>query len=315
MKELKNNNKDIIYHYMSIENFEKVLLYEYFLMTWPKNDPYDPKMEFEYDKSRYLEFIQHQYNQNIIDKYQFFLNYNYIDHHIDLEKNKQILNRYENFRIFCASISKDKMLLLSHYSDNHKGVIIGINLNNLLRINNSISRTPVKYTNIFKPPYHHPFLNSDEKKRFNIELLGTKFIDWKYEDEYRLIRILDNTKQKDLKKKEEGKFIYEQTFLMQEKLNIKITENEFKNKYDNFISEIEILKREVEIEALENHELEKIKIKDNDISIIDSITFGCESNFQKRNDIIKIIKGKLPNAKIEILEKNNTFLFKRNLVD
>ena len=92
----------------------------------------------------------------------------------------------ESKGMICFSKSWSNPLVWGHYADNHRGMALGFDISDELLIE-------VKYTN------QRPKIEFDEKARkiidgFNVvnKLICTKFLDWKYEDEYRLFTDLDS---------------------------------------------------------------------------------------------------------------------------
>jgi hypothetical protein len=89
-----------------------------------------------------------------------------------------------DLRIFCASKSFSNILLWSHYADMHRGICIGFDL-----INKSLKYKEKEY-DFIKVKYGNNFIFKNDNEKSIANSLLCKTLDWKYENEYRLI--LDN---------------------------------------------------------------------------------------------------------------------------
>ena len=114
------------------------------------------------------------------------------------EDSKELINEvfeklqnreWENFRnlvsteiVFCSfSTKNDDILMWSHYTDEHKGIVIGFDSSNFDRLHR------VEYKN--QRPLIHFISNVDivERQKDAETVMTTKYISWKYEDEWRRI--------------------------------------------------------------------------------------------------------------------------------
>ncbi|MBU3641331.1 DUF2971 domain-containing protein [Polynucleobacter sp. Fuers-14] len=93
----------------------------------------------------------------------------------------------ESKGMICFSSSWSNPLLWGHYANKHSGVVLGFDVpENYL--------TPVKYTSLRTKIEFNPKNGqiTDGPKVVD-ELIRTKFVDWKYENEYRMFINLDST--------------------------------------------------------------------------------------------------------------------------
>lgn len=98
------------------------------------------------------------------------------------EEHKKELNR---FGILATTTKKDNLLMWAHYANCHKGFCIGFDKFILFKsIQSTLS--PVIYE---KELPKIPLLFNDKYATSYLRLLTTKSIDWRYEDEYRIVLI------------------------------------------------------------------------------------------------------------------------------
>jgi hypothetical protein len=164
------------------------------------NDPYDCGLPFRQDPND-LEVanIKEALERTAIRK---FPNFNKVQ--IDEECAKQIMlilqapEEYfqENYGYRPNDLSKmfgvlsltphpDNFLMWSHYSNSHKGFVVGFNTKKL--VNQAFGKfKPVNYTNEI------PFISVIDDKNHSLmdKLIYTKSIAWQYEDEYRITKVL-----------------------------------------------------------------------------------------------------------------------------
>ncbi|WP_341276551.1 DUF2971 domain-containing protein [Vibrio parahaemolyticus] len=105
--------------------------------------------------------------------------------------NNNITELFKNYTqskaVCCFSKKMDSILMWSHYADSHKGFCIAIDCQEL---ENSDILSDVNYSDNFLDVDHECFLHSHKEGTVNKEwqrLLTQKYIDWKYEEEVRLI--------------------------------------------------------------------------------------------------------------------------------
>ncbi|MFA5702704.1 MAG: DUF2971 domain-containing protein [Advenella sp.] len=108
------------------------------------------------------------------------------------DNNKLFKDYTQSKAVSCFSKKMDSILMWSHYADSHKGFCIGIDYPEL---ENSDLLSCVNYSENFLEVDHENFLHSNKKGKINKEwekILTQKHIDWKYEEEVRLILQLDD---------------------------------------------------------------------------------------------------------------------------
>lgn len=97
----------------------------------------------------------------------------------------------------CFSEKSDNILMWSHYASHHKGVCLRFKSKLIagfpyLTINSKAVRLfPMDYDII--PPYPINFHNQNEERAQFFKFLSTKSLDWKYESEYRIFLIEEET--------------------------------------------------------------------------------------------------------------------------
>lgn len=92
--------------------------------------------------------------------------------------------------VFCLSEKNDNVLMWSHYADSHFGLVIEIDSNNeffknLKAVNYSNNRPVINIIKVYKKD-----LSDSERIQYTKDIFFTKSEDWKYETEYRDVRIL-----------------------------------------------------------------------------------------------------------------------------
>lgn len=99
--------------------------------------------------------------------------------------NKVEENRLNRFRILCFSEIYDNILMWSHYADNHQGYCIGFDSNSFHGIP-AISMGPVHYS------HEYPKINPLEIESYQsiVTRCFTKALEWKYEKEFRVVKVL-----------------------------------------------------------------------------------------------------------------------------
>jgi len=96
-----------------------------------------------------------------------------------INENKKKLD--EKFRVLCCSASWNSPLLWGHYGDKHKGVALELEVpdNTAEAISYRKTREKIDLKELF--------LKKDEESKHRFfKLCNTKYIEWGYEDEYRL---------------------------------------------------------------------------------------------------------------------------------
>lgn len=219
----------MLYKYVKINEHTTQLLTKgeiYFSHPSEFNDPFDCDIPLttKCTEKNLLKFMR---NKNITRKFLLDLRKQYRDY-LDMNGNDLsklwkviqeskpetdlVLDSLKNLnRVFCLSASFKKILMWSHYAENHKGICIGFNFPNIDKDGNpyffdEIIKTDEENKNnliyenknkkmdkIFsgKVNYDKPFINKKliyELDDSNNEIANyNKFKDWDYEEEYRFI--------------------------------------------------------------------------------------------------------------------------------
>lgn len=103
------------------------------------------------------------------------------------EKLKEFI---ETLGVLCLSTTQKSILMWSHYADNHRGFCIGFK-NNIGFNENDVMQ--VKYSESRENDLLYQYIltldmNEDQKKLYLMrEIILKKYIDWKYEEEWRII--------------------------------------------------------------------------------------------------------------------------------
>ena len=107
------------------------------------------------------------------------------------KKHRDIDRKF--YGIFCMSANPRNKLMWSHYSNNHKGFVVGFNSKMLFESIRGIFLGPVIYLSEFKIPIIIPEIDPRDDMPL-IKQLYFKSNDWKYEKEYRIIKIINAEK-------------------------------------------------------------------------------------------------------------------------
>lgn len=194
----------ILYKYrdISIQNLNMLKNNQvWFSCPLDLNDPFDcVSSEHIFDDWRedslgFLASLHPQIDPNAITREGTLKLINAINEHPEIEKIKnehEILfqNYIQNLGIFCLSECNNSILMWSHYADNHKGYCIGYKNN--FGLNPSLIRQ-VTYSTIRNNDFVLQYLSaikmtpSDMYEKFLSDFILTKYIDWSYEKEWRII--------------------------------------------------------------------------------------------------------------------------------
>ena len=153
---------------------------------------------------------------------------------VQLEHENHFFQQTNNcYGIFSLSKKWNSLLMWSHYGNNHKGFSIGFNEDKMRESKIFGAGFEVNYSKDF--PLRNPLKKIDVIEA-SVQQLGHKSIEWKYEEEFRLINL-----------KLEG-----------------LSEKERTIKYpDNFISEINLgvdISKKDKIEIMKICDIKKIKV-------------------------------------------------------
>ncbi len=101
---------------------------------------------------------------------------------------------YQKFGICCLTPTNDNLLMWSHYSDNHRGFCVGVNMVKLKELQYIFSEkrhildlVKVTYTEIMPEINFFSSMISERWHQDIMTLLSTKSEHWSYEQEFRLI--------------------------------------------------------------------------------------------------------------------------------
>ncbi len=200
--ELLNNIPDILYKYRVWDDYyDKRILTDneiYFASAEQFNDPFDSTLPYKFreedltpeniytklheiGKMRFPEIseeeLQHQcYERQMSGA---FDNGKYWKD--DYEEYKKEM--YTKFGVMSLTSKNYNLLMWSHYSDSHKGFCVGLDKIILFEVTGGMIG-PVNYCNEF--PSVGLF---DNNSHGLTRIFLTKFLDWKYEEEYRITKI------------------------------------------------------------------------------------------------------------------------------
>lgn len=157
--------------------------YKYF------NDPFDCQIKVNTDVS-FDELYEYFKSLNGISNFDssFILKrskeiYNSNKNEINNLLNETLNNIVSRLGVTCFSLNYKKILLWSHYSNHHTGVCIKYDLYEIA--NNDFVPFYVKYKNMY--PIFNFIKDKSRKHELAKIVLGTKFIDWEYEEEFRIV--------------------------------------------------------------------------------------------------------------------------------
>jgi hypothetical protein len=218
---------EFIYKYKRYDNAIEIVRDDIIYVPQPSqlNDPFESDIKIDLSELKKTD-VREEYVNHIINKFEFQIKYNnlnknelrehlfnktipdlvdsYIRHREDL-----YYKDYSNFGILSLTDKYDDIVMWSHYADMHKGMCIKFNTEKLIHSGLFETGCIVFYQDKF-PTLDLLNLVSDDVD-INIKLLillfFNKHISWKYENEYRLIKIfgyhIDN---EEFKKQRKVKF-------------------------------------------------------------------------------------------------------------
>jgi len=96
------------------------------------------------------------------------------------DKLSDMVGALKNTGVLCFSTKRDSVLMWSHYADEHRG------FNIKFKIHENIPCKPVEYEDVLPKKHLSYFYNTSAFKNEYIDIVFTKHLDWKYEDEYRV---------------------------------------------------------------------------------------------------------------------------------
>ncbi len=182
----------------------------YFASADQFNDPFDCAIPFKYKKEDLTE-------ENILKKHRCMAKRDYPEIHDD-ELRKKSAERYKSgvfengqywksvyptikeslnkeFGILSLTSKNDDILMWSHYSDSHRGFCVGLDRDLLKKSCYATDNIkPIKYDENNNYPELRLLDNIDI-----IQMICTKSIHWKYEDEYRIVKVHSSRKTFEIK--------------------------------------------------------------------------------------------------------------------
>jgi len=179
-----------LYKYRPWDDFTKEIILEnklYFSCADDFNDPFDCSVNLKMDGTKkqwsneVIKTKAQTLGRNLSHKERKII-CNAFDlkqmSHVKKEMVEELTKRLKKtMGICCFSSCKDNILMWSHYADNHKGVCLIFSSKDMhaaRKVNYEINYPNVSY------------FNDDEEKKVNARYF-TKAINWKYEDEYRVV--------------------------------------------------------------------------------------------------------------------------------
>ncbi|KLI27633.1 hypothetical protein A9X77_08400 [Brachyspira hyodysenteriae] len=97
--------------------------------------------------------------------------------------------------IGCLSLTNDNSLMWSHYADKHEGICIEYNFNNFFQNKpDDIILKKVSYVNDIIIEKDSILTSKSNNENNIVDILSTKSIEWKYENEYRVIKYYNDDK-------------------------------------------------------------------------------------------------------------------------
>ena len=194
----------IVYKYTRIDNFERMISNSCILFKNPSlfNDPYDC-----YPDLISFEKVPADFRQYLIDKFQPSLSdakVTEIKNQLATKSDSEITKIFRDevfpleqssLVVTCFSEKYDNLLMWSHYSDSHRGICLGFDLQKLYQ------NFKKYYPALIKVKYTDQLERIDyfiEKKKAIINWFRIKSDCWNYEKEVRIVLTnikLDSTKQ------------------------------------------------------------------------------------------------------------------------
>lgn len=198
------------------------------------NDPFDSKIKFNYslfsvkEKEAFIDRLLVR-DKNNFDKFSIP-----ITSEGKIQIIKQMMNDEDKFQLWAGNLEEElinkiigiisfstnwnNVLMWSHYASNHTGYCIGLDEQKLRETHKIEFGGKVIYPESNTFPSVHPLM--DEKESF-FKKFFTKSIDWKYEEEYRILNIIPPEKSGNSNIR---KFKYDSSFISDITLGLKISD-------------------------------------------------------------------------------------------
>jgi len=176
-----------IYKYTDIKSLKLILENSTLKFSKPSefNDPFDCNLTIDTNNSKeeidtYISMIR--ISKNLNEKQVAELGRKYFDpDELFAITNKSIGEATESFGVTCFSKTHDNLVMWAHYADKHKGVCLKFDI--LADAEFFMTPFPVIYKKEY--PIYNYIRNRDGLGKF---LLETKSVDWKYENEIRVMK-------------------------------------------------------------------------------------------------------------------------------
>jgi hypothetical protein len=98
----------------------------------------------------------------------------------------------ESFWIYCVPATREPILLWSHYADGHQGIALHFDHRAVPFLN----LYQVHYSDQY-PEYRYPAAEAVAADEAVQAMLHTKAMQWKYEEEYRVVRVVESRSDSD----------------------------------------------------------------------------------------------------------------------
>lgn len=218
------DNISYLYKYRTIDKYTiKTLKNNELYFSFPSefNDPFDVKIDFNFegekaDWKKYLLNISPYNSESKIEKIlNSFEEYNYNIRELPTFDKENYFNAAESIIILCLSELNDNILMWTHYANNHKGIClgfkttsisnsIGLEFEDSFRFNPSMKKGFLPtYKVKYKKERPEPFNPLKDSKKKLFEFAKTKYLNWEYENERRIIYLYDDIKEKIINFKKE----------------------------------------------------------------------------------------------------------------
>ncbi len=104
------------------------------------------------------------------------------------------------YRVICFSAAYNNLIMWSHYSKNHTGILIGFDTDLIIaneeqKLSEFVDNVEYLDTMI-EIPANFMVLSAEEREKIVTKNTYRKYTDWKYEDEYRALVEFDHTENK-----------------------------------------------------------------------------------------------------------------------
>jgi len=199
IRQITNTTKPrILYKYRdwSDKYHQKIITHQEIYFPKPSmfNDPFDGNIPIRWDKMTYEDCFKENYklakiiNKNASEKQMQKIVQKIMDDkslwhpdNLKKERDHQIEDWNNKIGLLSLSETNENILMWSHYANNHKGFVVGIDTNDLATKHNFDYIEPIKYTETY------PIINgtTETTERFYSKFF-TKSELWNYEKEWRI---------------------------------------------------------------------------------------------------------------------------------